>query len=65
MAPQPRRPTFFRPTDAGLRYTFFGLVVSAPIVLYLYYEHRKQHMHDKKHRLLREAQERYRATVKS
>lgn len=56
-----RPTTGLRPSDAGLRFTFFGLLVTAPIVCYFYYEHRKQHMIDKKTQLLKEAQERYRA----
>ncbi|KAK4547573.1 hypothetical protein LTR36_000530 [Oleoguttula mirabilis] len=48
------------PSDAGIKYLFFGSLVVAPVVTYAYYQYRKEHMDRVRLQMLREAQERYR-----
>jgi len=63
-SPNPRRMGFARAQDGGVLYTALALLLATPVVTYYYYQHRKQHMQDKKHRLLKEAQERYKAGLR-
>ena len=48
-----------RVSNAGPVLTFWGLLFATPIVTYLYYEHRKEHMDQKRENLRIEAQEKY------
>lgn len=51
------------PSDAGIKWVALGGLVGVPILSYFWYNHRKDHMYNKKHQLLREAQARYQAST--
>lgn len=48
------------PSDAGVKYIFFGSFIVVPLLCWGYYEHRKEHMDALRHAQLKAAQERYR-----
>ncbi|KAK5125824.1 hypothetical protein LTR85_012100 [Meristemomyces frigidus] len=49
------------PSDAGIKYIFFGSLAVAPAITYFYYQYRKEHMDRVRLQMLKEAQERYKA----
>ena len=57
--PKPAQQARPRSSNAGPLYTFWGLMVITPIISYFYYQHRKEHMDQKRARLIAEAQEKY------
>lgn len=50
------------PSDAGIKYIFFGSLIFAPAITYFYYHYRKEHMDRLRLQKLGEAQARYRAS---
>lgn len=60
VASPPTRAKNWPPSDAGIKYIFFGSLVGVPALFYVYYEYRKKHMDELRYKQLLEAQERYR-----